>query len=149
APTFPVGVMYGPSGCGKSSLLKAGLLPRLAPRIKVVHVEATPDQTEARLMHELRRTFPALPPDGDLPVLLRCLRGGTGLHAADKLLIILDQFEQWLHGRPPEQRHALTEALRQCDGDHVQALLLVRDDFWLPVSRFMRDLEIPLVENQN
>ena len=28
--TFTVGVIYGPSGCGKSSLVKAGLLPRLA-----------------------------------------------------------------------------------------------------------------------
>ena len=28
--TFAVGLIYGPSGCGKSSLVKAGLLPRLA-----------------------------------------------------------------------------------------------------------------------
>jgi hypothetical protein len=28
--TFTVGLIYGPSGCGKSSLVKAGLLPRLA-----------------------------------------------------------------------------------------------------------------------
>ena len=28
--TFSVGVIYGPSGCGKSSLVKAGLLPKLA-----------------------------------------------------------------------------------------------------------------------
>ena len=28
--TFSVGLIYGPSGCGKSSLVKAGLLPRLA-----------------------------------------------------------------------------------------------------------------------
>src|ERR1700740_1883795 len=32
-PAFTVGVIYGPSGCGKSSLMKAGLLPRLARRI--------------------------------------------------------------------------------------------------------------------
>ncbi len=30
ASTFSVGLIYGPSGCGKSSLMKAGLLPRLA-----------------------------------------------------------------------------------------------------------------------
>ena len=28
--TFRVGLIHGPSGCGKSSLVKAGLLPRLA-----------------------------------------------------------------------------------------------------------------------
>src|SRR6516164_2722319 len=34
--TFLVGLIYGPSGCGKSSLVKAGLLPRLAPHVKTV-----------------------------------------------------------------------------------------------------------------
>src|ERR1019366_8490319 len=31
--TFSVGLIYGPSGCGKSSLVKAGLLPRLAKQV--------------------------------------------------------------------------------------------------------------------
>jgi predicted AAA+ superfamily ATPase len=31
--TFSVGLIYGPSGCGKSSLVKAGLLPRLADNV--------------------------------------------------------------------------------------------------------------------
>ena len=31
----------------------------------------------------------------------------------------------------------------------LQCLVLVRDDFWMAVTRFMRDLEIPLVEGQN
>src|SRR6202035_3602898 len=31
--TFTVGLIYGPSGCGKSSLVKAGLLPRLADTV--------------------------------------------------------------------------------------------------------------------
>src|SRR5262249_40038356 len=30
---FGVGVLYGPSGCGKSSLVKAGLIPRLAEHV--------------------------------------------------------------------------------------------------------------------
>ena len=32
--TFSVGLIYGPSGCGKSSLVKAGLLPRLASHVR-------------------------------------------------------------------------------------------------------------------
>ncbi|HEX5271596.1 MAG TPA: serine/threonine-protein kinase, partial [Gemmataceae bacterium] len=47
--TFTVGLLYGPSGCGKSSLVKAGVLPRLAPHVVAVYVEATPEETEARL----------------------------------------------------------------------------------------------------
>src|SRR5947209_366517 len=34
--TFRVGVIFGPSGCGKSSLVKAGLLPRLADHVRSV-----------------------------------------------------------------------------------------------------------------
>src|SRR5262249_31016636 len=47
--TFSVGLIYGPSGCGKSSLLKAGLLPRLAPHVVSIYLEATREDTEARL----------------------------------------------------------------------------------------------------
>ena len=38
--TFPVGLLYGPSGCGKSSLMRAGLLPRLANHVTVIYVES-------------------------------------------------------------------------------------------------------------
>jgi hypothetical protein len=31
----------------------------------------------------------------------------------------------------------------------VQAIVMVRDDFWLAVSRFMRELEVRLIEGQN
>ena len=59
--TFSVGLLYGPSGCGKSSLVKAGLLPRLAEHVQAVYVEATPDETEARLLKGLRKRCPELP----------------------------------------------------------------------------------------
>src|SRR5580704_8449386 len=36
--TFRIGLIFGPSGCGKSSLVKAGLLPRLAGQIGRAHV---------------------------------------------------------------------------------------------------------------
>ena len=57
-----------------------------------------------------------------------------------KVLLVLDQFEQWLHARRGEENTELVAALRHCDGEHVQAVVLVRDDFWLAASRFMRDL---------
>src|SRR3954465_8999398 len=53
--TFSVGLIYGPSGCGKSSLMKAGVLPRLADQVIAVYVEATADDTETRLLTGLRR----------------------------------------------------------------------------------------------
>jgi hypothetical protein len=58
---FRVGLMYGPSGCGKSSLVKAGLLPRLAENVRPVYIEATADETETRLLAGLRKACPELP----------------------------------------------------------------------------------------
>src|SRR5205814_1407770 len=36
-----------------------------------------------------------------------------------------------------------------CAGRRVQCIVMVRDDFWLAVSRFLHELEIRLVEGQN
>lgn len=147
--TFSVGLIYGPSGCGKSSLVKAGLLPRLSNNIIVVYVEATGADTEGRLLHSLRKRCPALPLKGDLKEAMKALRRGHGTAPGRKVLIVLDQFEQWLHAKREDRETELVQALRQCDGARVQCLVMVRDDFWLAVSRFMRELEVQLVEGQN
>ena len=51
--TFRVGLIYGPSGCGKSSLVKAGLLPRLANHVRTAYLETTAEGTESRLLRGL------------------------------------------------------------------------------------------------
>jgi serine/threonine protein kinase len=147
--TFRVGLLYGPSGCGKSSLVKAGLLPELADTVIPVYVEATAAETEARLLNGLRRHCPSWPDDCRLVEALAALRRGRGLPGKKKLLLVLDQFEQWLHARRGEHNTELVEALRQCDGQHVQCLVLVRDDFGMAATRFMSDLEIPIVQGHN
>ena len=147
--TFKVGLIYGPSGCGKSSLVKAGLLPRLGKHVLPVYIEATPEETEARLLKGLRKVCPELPRELGLVDSLASLRRGRVLPAERKVLLVLDQFEQWLHAKRGEENTELVAALRQCDGEHVQAVVMVRDDFWLAASRFMRDLEIRLVEGEN
>jgi len=148
-PTFTVGVIYGPSGCGKSSLVKAGLLPKLPDRIVSVYVEATADDTEARLLAGLRRRCPDLPGDLDLTGAIAAVRQGAGPARGRKVLIVLDQFEQWLHARRGVDNPELARALRQCDGERVQCVVLVRDDFWLALTRFMNDLRIELVQGRN
>jgi serine/threonine protein kinase/formylglycine-generating enzyme required for sulfatase activity len=147
--TFKVGLLYGPSGCGKSSLVKAGLLPRLAQHILPVYIEATPGETEARLIKGLRKVFPEPPRKSGLVHLLAKLRKGRVLPHGQKVLLVLDQFEQWLHARRGEENTELVAALRQCDGENLQAVVMVRDDFWMAATRFMRDLEIRLVEGEN
>ncbi len=146
---FSVGLIYGPSGCGKSSLVKAGLLPRLSENVRVIYLEADPEQTEARLLAALRKRFPAVPGHLPLSETLAALRRGQGLMGGEKVLIVLDQFEQWLHARQGELGAALVDALRQCDGEHVQAIVMVRDDFWMAATRFMMELEVRLLEGQN
>jgi serine/threonine protein kinase/formylglycine-generating enzyme required for sulfatase activity len=148
--TFAVGLIYGPSGCGKSSLVKAGLLPRLTnQQALAVYVEATAGDTERRLLKGLRKACPDLPNDPSLAHTLAALRRGKGNAPRQKVVIVLDQLEQWLHGCREEETAELVRALRQCDGRRVQCLLLVRDDFWLAVSRFMQALEVRVVEGEN
>jgi hypothetical protein len=159
--TFSVGLIYGPSGCGKSSLVKAGLLPRLANHVTAVYVEAAAQETEPRLLRALRRRVPDLPGGLGLAEALAALRRrGTDSPAwpgprdgkaarATKVLLVLDQFEQWLHANAAADDAELVHALRQCDGGRVQCLLLVRDDFWMGVTRFFRAVEVRLVEGHN
>ncbi len=147
--TFSVGLIYGPSGCGKSSLVKAGLLPRLAKHVLTVYIEATPEETENRLGKGLRKVCPDLP-SGLNPIdSLAAVRRGRIRRSGQKLLLVLDQFEQWLHARRGGQGTDLVAAPRQCDGEHVQVVVMVRDDFWLAVSRFLTELEVELVQGRN
>jgi eukaryotic-like serine/threonine-protein kinase len=147
--SFSVGLICGPSGCGKSSLVKAGLLPRLSDDVIAVYLEATPEETETRLLNGLRKRSPALSTNLGLKETLAALRRGQGIPVGKKVLIVLDQFEQWLHAKKEEENTELVQALRQCDGGRVQCLVMVRDDFWMAVIRFMRELENRLVEGQN
>jgi len=147
--TFSVGLMYGPSGCGKSSLVKAGLLPQLSQNVVSAYVVATGEGTETQLKNRLRKLCADLPDGLGLSELLMAVRRGKGVGYGRKLLIVLDQFEQWLHANADCDTSELVQALRQCDGERVQCIVMVRDDFWLATSRFMRELEVPLTEGHN
>lgn len=143
--TFSVGLIYGPSGCGKSSLVKAGLLPRLSKDVTAIYVEATPDDTETRILRGLRKSLTELPPDLGLVETFARLRRSEG----SKVVIVLDQFEQWLHAHRAEQETELVAALRQCDGGSLQAIAMVRDDFAMAAARFMDSLDIPILQGHN
>ena len=97
--TFAVGLIYGPSGCGKSSLVKAGLLPRLSDDVIAVYVEATADETESRLLNGLHKCCPPASENLGLVDTLVALRRGQGIPSGKKIVVVLDQFEQWLHAK--------------------------------------------------
>lgn len=151
--TFAVGLVYGPSGCGKSSMMKAGLIPRLSPSVLPIYMEATTDQTESTLANLLKKQLEneSLPFNSSLNLkdLLGSIRRGQISLRNKKLLIVIDQFEQWLYANNTSNSKELLDALGQCDGSRVQAIVMVRDDFWMAATRFFRDLDIRLVEGHN
>ena len=128
--------LRGEAESAKSSLVKAGLLPRLAPQVRPVYVEATVADTGARLLKALRRRLP----DRPLRESLAAFRRGKRVATGTKLRIVLDQFEQWLNAnREGMAGTDLATALRQADGERVQFLLLLRDDFWMGITRPWHD----------
>ena len=146
---FSVGLLHGPSGCGKSSLVQAGLLPSLSSRVRSIYLSVTADDTEPRLLRRLLEACPELPEGMSLVESLAALRDGRGLAEGGKVLIVLDQFEQWLTAHSEEPDAELARALRRCNGSRVQCLLIVRNDFGNSVGQFMRQLGTPERDVQN
>ncbi|MEM8666131.1 MAG: protein kinase [Planctomycetota bacterium] len=143
-----VGLVYGPSGCGKTSLVRAGILPRLPTDVHAIYVQATAHETEKELIAQIEsRIGPSEShrSANDVHESFAALRRSQRSHT----VIFIDQFEQWLFTHPDSARTSLTRALRQCDGVYLQCILMVRDDFWMGVTRLMQALDIPIVEHQN
>ena len=138
AEAFPVGVIYGPTGSGKSSLVRAGLIR--AGRLGLLRLRRVDDRGDrtapARRLAQLVSGSRAPPGCGRVSQGAAAGRKPSG---PPKVLIVPDQFEQWLFGQRSAGRGALN-ALRQCDGERTQALLLVGDDFWTDLTRFFRNL---------
>jgi len=147
--TFRVGLIYGPSGCGKSSFMKAGVIPRLPSNITALYMECTGADTEFRLLRLLRRLCPALSHEWNLVESLAAFRRGQVLAGGRKLVLMLDQFEQWLHAHSTYAGEELVLTLRQCDGEHLQCVIGVRDDFWMAVTHFTDELEVSIVPGNN
>ncbi len=68
-----------------------------------------------------------------------------------KSFIVLDQFEQWLHAnrRGVDNPELAQGEFGSAMASRCSAVVLVRDDFWLTLSRFMNDLHIELVQGRN
>ena len=129
---FKVGLIYGPSGCGKSSLVKAGVIPHLSPdRIIPVYVEAA-SNTERRLVAALQKHCSFLGPEGSLRAMLKRKHR---IPLNKKIVIVLDQFEQYLHATSQADQTDLIEAFTECDGAQVLVILMACDDFITPTTR--------------
>ena len=143
--TFSVGMINGQSGAGKSSLVKAGIIPSLSKSIVAIHIDATTEETEARLLSALCKRLPTLRDATSLTEAMTRIRQA----AEPKVVLFLDQFEQWLSARPNTNRSQLVDALRQCDGQTLQAVLLVRDDFGSATKFLTDDLGTTIDRDRN
>jgi hypothetical protein len=145
---FRVALIYGPSGSGKSSLMQAGLVPLLDASVEVVSVEANAQHTESRLLAALQKMDSITSAQSTLIGAMASIRK-NGISGGKKVVVILDQFEQWLHVHPRMQDEVLVDAIRQCDGKNLQCVLLIRDDFWMPATQFFHELDLRLVQDVN
>ncbi|MFK8113625.1 MAG: protein kinase [Rubripirellula sp.] len=148
--SYPVGVMYGPSGSGKTSYIRAGLFKQLSPDICRVYIECRSGDLGGRLTKIIESRLQRESGGSSLrDLLLRFRSGDSGSHGYHKLLIVLDQFESWVQSATIDERLDFAEALRQCDGIQIRALVVTRDDYWAGVKELMHWLELPLQEGRN
>lgn len=148
--TSRIGVIYGPSGCGKSSLIRAGVLPNLDQSTIIVFAEATRDGTEDSLRKSFARVLADSDQNASLAELAADVRTGRGMIDPDvPVVIVIDQLEQWLAGNRVLGSSDFAALLRQCDGNRLKAVLLVRDDFWVPLSRLLEFVEVPFSNGEN
>ncbi len=149
--TFTVGIMVGVSGCGKSSMLEAGLVPALPGSIIPILIEASETDTEVRILNKLRRALPESDIDKKWSLVdwTFRLRSGNVLPPGKKVVLILDQFEQWLNTHGGDSTNQLLDALHQCDGEHLQAIVCVREGFHATLMRFVDALGLVLDADEN
>lgn len=148
--TFRVGVIFGPSGSGKSSFVKAGLIPNLNTKLVTpIYVESTGRDTEVRILKSFRNRWDSIPDSVSLPELLDGIRNNIWANDAHRIVILLDQFEQWLQGTSKVEAAQLVQALRHCDGNRLCCVLMVRDEYWLSTSRLTEALGVDFQEHKN
>lgn len=133
--------LTGDSGSGKSSVLNASVLPALRERgWTVIEARAWQDPVAA-----LKREFLALPGRRSRAAegaSLRELIEAAWRRSEGKLLVVLDQFEEFIILGDPEQKRqfaALVSDLRSDPAHRLRLVLVIRSDY----QSFLDELGLP------
>lgn len=133
--------LTGDSGSGKSSLLNAAVLPALRQRGWTV-VELRPGQDpEAALRAAVTPQGGRRPRQAE-PAPLRNLLEAAGRRAGERLLLVLDQFEEFVILGATEKKQelaALVADLRARPVSKLSLLLVLRSDY----QSFLQDIGLP------
>jgi WD40 repeat protein len=141
--------IVGPSGCGKSSLLRAGVLPRVAGEDYWLPLAPILPGTDP--VGSLARALAALIRDRSIGIDATTLRTGlqrdglravatdlllaAGVASDCKVLLVIDQFEELLTQAEPEERAKFVAVLAPSLGGPVRAVATLRPEFLDAASR--------------
>jgi len=138
--------LTGDSGSGKSSLLNASVLPALRAHDWTVVTARAWQDPQAALREALTRpTRAPTSRDGEAPALRDLLQASTR-RAAGKLLIVLDQFEEFIIlGEPDRQREyaAFIADLLANPVKGLRLLLVLRSDY----QSFIEEIGLPALRH--
>ena len=141
--------VVGPSGCGKSSLIRAGLLPRIAGENYWLPIPSILPGTDP--LGGLVRAIAAMTRDRRIPFDMTSLRKNldrdglkalatdllvaAGADSQCKLLIVIDQFEELLTQTERDERAEFVATLEPALGGPVQVLATLRPEFLDPLTK--------------
>lgn len=137
--------LYGPSGAGKSSFVRAALIPQFSDQTEVLWVRGSRHHLERDLQDILRQRY-----DLDEPSLAQNivqLRKRPHKRDFKRLIIVVDQFEQWLTSKQRVDTDLTNAVLHACPEIHW--LFVTRSEYWMELSEFAAEQDRPLVQEQN
>ncbi|TEU15586.1 MAG: hypothetical protein E3J21_12870 [Anaerolineales bacterium] len=146
-------VLYGASGVGKTSLLQAGVIPRLHEDgyatfyVRSLEDPAQTIKVEALRLADLTPWPPSLRGKGEISPPRVGERPGEGLNTflrrvlppETRLVVVLDQFEEFFIRLGDGVRRAFIEELAACledDALEMRAVLSLRDDYFVRLDEF-------------
>ena len=120
-------VVSGASGTGKSSLVRAGLLPRLADRGGfAIQPTQRPGAQPLMALSQLAREL--APGESELPA---AVSAWLASHPGERLLLVIDQLEELvtLGGAQRDEFLRQVQAVRQAGAGRVHWVLTLRSDY--------------------